>query len=374
MAKTRSREIAVGAMFALGLIILALSIMALGDGSNLFREKVRYFVVFPSVEGMGIGSPVKMSGVQIGAVSGLKLSKDPSRSGIQVEFGVDADYRQRIREDSTAALAILQLLSGEKFVELFPGSVDKPELPEGSEIALRQDPEMLDAINAASQNINVISVSLRNILASLEAGDGILGQMISDPKFGKEGLEALRGALENIEALTDDLRSGKGFLGRMIEDRDFAAKVDSLGDVIEGLAAIVARIDLDSGALGEILREDGTGKQAVRDLADAAASLKNVAATLESDRGLIGKLLNDEIYSEQLATDLQTVLGNFAEISDKLNRGQGTLGLLISERTLHDGAEDVVAGMNDSKFARWLLRHYQKKGIKAPAEEGDGGE
>ena len=55
------------------------------------------------------------------------------------------------------------------------------------------------------------------------------------------------------------------------------------------------------------------------------------------------------------------------------------LGLLVNERTLHDGLEDVVAGVNDSKFARWLLRHYRKKGVQAlgqeeaPAEEEEGG-
>ena len=27
--------------------------------------------------------------------------------------------------------------------------------------------------------------------------------------------------------------------------------------------------------------------------------------------------------------------------------------------------EEIVAGTNDSKFARWLMRHYQKKGIEA---------
>ena len=31
--------------------------------------------------------------------------------------------------------------------------------------------------------------------------------------------------------------------------------------------------------------------------------------------------------------------------------------------------EDVVAGVNDSKFARWLTRHYHKKGIKAETKE-----
>jgi hypothetical protein len=38
----------------------------------------------------------------------------------------------------------------------------------------------------------------------------------------------------------------------------------------------------------------------------------------------------------------------------------------VNDRTLYDSAEDVVTGVNDSKFARWMLRHYQKAGIEAP--------
>jgi hypothetical protein len=60
-----------------------------------------------------------------------------------------------------------------------------------------------------------------------------------------------------------------------------------------------------------------------------------------------------------------------AEITDKVNRGVGTLGALVNERTVHDGLEDVIAGVNDSKFARWLLRHYQKNGIEAASPEDD---
>jgi len=39
---------------------------------------------------------------------------------------------------------------------------------------------------------------------------------------------------------------------------------------------------------------------------------------------------------------------------------------LVNDRTLYDSAEDVITGVNDSKFARWMLRHYQKQGIEAP--------
>ena len=57
-SKKPSRDVAVGAMFAMALIVLAIVIMALGDGSNLFRNQVGYVVVFPTVEGMGVGSPL----------------------------------------------------------------------------------------------------------------------------------------------------------------------------------------------------------------------------------------------------------------------------------------------------------------------------
>ena len=87
---------------------------------------------------------------------------------------------------------------------------------------------------------------------------------------------------------------------------------------------------------------------------------------LESTDGLVGKLLNDPAYSDAIASKLQETVTNLAEITRKINEGSGTLGALVNNRTLYDSAEDVFAGVNDSKFARWMLRHYQKKGIEAP--------
>ena len=72
-----------------------------------------------------------------------------------------------------------------------------------------------------------------------------------------------------------------------------------------------------------------------------------------------------------MSRDLRRLVGNLAEISDKINRGEGTLGALVNERTLYEGMEDVVAGANDSKFARWLLRRYQRKGIKVEEQQAD---
>jgi len=372
MARRRARDLTVGVLFALALIILALTIMAVGGESRLFVRKAYYSVIFPTAEGLRAGSPVKMAGVEVGTVASIRLSTSPDTPGIEVEIGVDHAFSGRVREDSRAALRILQLLSGEKFVEIIPGSPDSPLLPEGSVIEPVQETALLEQAAVTAENLNEITISLKKILGDLESGRGLMGQMITDPEFGQKGLEALRGALENLEKLTGDLIQGRGFVGRLLYDEEFATKVDTLSRALDNLTRLLAGIDVEKGALGTVLQEGGTGQQAIEDLRAAAASLRRVTSRLEAGEGLFGRLLNDPEYSEGVARDLRRTVTNLAEITEKINQGDGTLGALVNDRTVYDGLEDVVAGMNDSKFARWLLKHYRKRGIEAeelPAEQ-----
>ena len=364
MARRRTQDVTVGALVALALLLLAVAIMAVGGESKLFASKSVYRVVFPAVDGLVVGSAVKIAGVQVGTVSAVRLSADPAQSGIEIEIGVDETYAQRVREDSRAKLRILQFLTGEKFVEITPGSSEFPVLPEGSLIEPVQDPELLKQAEVAAENINEITVSLKNILATLESGEGLIGQMINDPEFGQEGLAALKGSFQNLQLLTNDLLAGKGFVGRLLRDDAFAARLDDLGRAIESVSTLLTSIQLDEGAVGALLEPGGAGEVAIEDLRQASASLKVVTWRLENGHGLLGKLLEETSYEGDLAQDLGTALANLAEITGKINRGEGTLGALVNERVLHDGAEEVIAGVNDSKFARWVLRHYQKRGIE----------
>lgn len=368
MPRRGAKDFTVGALFALALIVLAVTIMAVGGESRLFAAKATYSVIFPDATGLTVGSPVKMAGVQIGTVSAIRLSTDPQQVGIEVVVGVDEDYSGRIRKDSRAALRILQLLSGEKFVEIMAGSPDSEALPEESRIETLQDTEILKQAALAAENLNDITVALKNILDSLERGEGLIGQMLVNPDFGKEGLEALGDTVQNLKQLTSDLLQGRtphpGFLSRMLYDQEFANSIDDLGRAFEKVAEILDNVDPQSGAVGALIQPDGAGQQAIEDLREAAASVRRITARLEGDTGLVGRLLNDEEYSEGVARDLRTTVANLAEITRKINDGEGTVGALINERVLYDSLEDVIAGVNDSKFARWMIRHYQKKGIK----------
>jgi len=362
MARRGGRDLAVGAMFALALVVVALAIMAVGGDSGLFFKRIEYSIVFPSADGLLFGAPVKMSGVKIGTVSSVELPTDPLTSGINVAISVDPVYAGRIQTDSRSALRILQLLTNEKYVDLTAGQSGEL-LPPGSQIPVIKE--------TGAENLSDITVSLKTILGRLESGQGLLGQMLQDPEFGKAGMEALGRTMENMEQLSANLKQGRGAVGRLLADEQLAAKLDTLGAAIDAFAVLMERLSRGDGAFGALLTEDGPGEQAIGDLGESVAALRRITERLESDQGLLGRLLNDPEYSEALADDLGSALANIAEITAKINRGEGTLGAILNDRALYDGADDLVAGTNDSKFARWMLRHYRKKGIEAQEAAAD---
>ncbi|HEX6852052.1 MAG TPA: MlaD family protein [Candidatus Polarisedimenticolaceae bacterium] len=368
-SKNRSRDVLVGGFTVLALVVFALAVMAVGGESRLFSKKASYRAVLQSSDGLVIGSPVKMSGVQVGTVTDVRLSQDPSSAGIEVTLGVQRAYQGRVREGSMAALRFLQYLSGEKYVEITPGDPGRAEIAEGSLIPTQEGSRFLETGEDIAENLNEITLALRRILEPLEEGKGLLGEMIQNPEFGKEGLQAARGALENLEALTARLRAGEGFAGRMLFDPSMEPRADDLGRAIHGVADAVERLEKGEGAAGDLLSEGGRSKQAVADLAEAAASLKRTAAQLESREGLLGRLLYDKEYGDAVAKDIRETVSRMNSIAGKIDSGQGTLGALVNERVLHDSMEEVVAGVGDSKFASWLIRHYQKQGIEAAVPE-----
>jgi phospholipid/cholesterol/gamma-HCH transport system substrate-binding protein len=367
MPKTSGREAVVGAFVVLALIVLAVGVLAVGGESKLFARKVEYRALFPSTDGLIEGSPVKMGGVQIGTVTSLRLPTDPGATGVEVGVGVELAYASRIRQGSEAALRFLQYLSGEKYVEVTPGDPDKPPFEEGDLLPVQEGSRIFEQGEDIADNLNAITVALREILEPLERGEGLLGQALKNPEFGKESLTALQGALKNIEAITGRMRQGEGFAGRLLTDPVLGARVDDLAKAIESLSTLLQSLARGEGAAGDLFERGGDSEQAIAELKEAAASLRRTAVKLESKDGLVGKLLNDEAYSSKVAASLDETVANLAAITGKINRGEGTLGALVNDRTLYDGAEDVIAGVNDSSFARWMLRHYQKKGITAPS-------
>lgn len=91
---------------------------------------------FRSVEGVAVGTDVRLAGIRVGSVTDLDL--DPASYRVQAAFTVRGDLA--IPEDSSVSIASEGLLGG-TFLEIDPG---------GSEFALAAGDEILDTRTTGS--------------------------------------------------------------------------------------------------------------------------------------------------------------------------------------------------------------------------------
>lgn len=108
-----------------------------------------YWASFRSVEGISVGTDVRLAGVKVGAVSGLELNLQTFRA--DTHFTVDNTIE--LPEDTAIIIASEGLLGG-SFMELLPGG-SPFNLEAGAEIEDTQSP-----------------VSLLNLLMKFVSGGG----------------------------------------------------------------------------------------------------------------------------------------------------------------------------------------------------------
>ena len=86
------------------------------DMVNRKNHHMSLMASFSSVQGVNVGTDVKMAGIKIGSVTSLELNKETFAADLElsIQSGV------QIPEDSSAAIEAESLL-GEYFVEIIPG-------------------------------------------------------------------------------------------------------------------------------------------------------------------------------------------------------------------------------------------------------------
>ncbi len=142
MLQSRTVEIGVGAFVALGLaalLMLAMKVSNLADDS-----RGRGYTVtarFDNVGGLKVRSPVTMSGVRIGRVTGISFDSDLYVAVVEMSIAPQYD---RIPADTSASIFTAGLL-GEQYIGLDAGG-GEAFLADGDEIDLTQSALVLEQV------------------------------------------------------------------------------------------------------------------------------------------------------------------------------------------------------------------------------------
>lgn len=373
------RNLRVGALAAAAMVVMAAAILTIGQRQQLFVRHTRYSTTFRNVAGLQQGAQVSLHGVTVGFVERVDLPTGPEDQRIRIRFTVDADYTERIREDTTVQIKTIGLL-GDKYLELRGGSPDRPRVLEGGLVQgkdLAEVEELVDRGEDVVANVLAISSSLKVILRRVEGGEGLIGEMTTDPGTGGKVLANFNDTVTAFRRLVESVERGEGLLGRMVGDEEFArqlvADLTATSEASRRVAGALAT-DLErSGTVYAALVRDPAGERLVLDalsaLRDGSRALAAVAEELESGEGTLPRLLQDREFADDFLTDLAGLVRCLHAVAAKLDRGDGSAGAFLNDPQLYQDLENVVRGVESSKVTSWFVRNRREKGEELAAAE-----
>src|SRR6185436_18264164 len=378
--KKKERSVRVGLLVAASLFVLMLFVFFIGSEQKIFARKNEYEVRLENVTGLAEGNPVKMSGVTIGVIRDIKLPQDPKQRSVEILLMIDRKFAERVRGDSRIRLKKLGLLTGDSYIDVTPGTPRFPPLEPGSVIPSQRQTDVEQLLSSGEDlvdNFVQISYSLKNILARIDRGEGLIGELTTAPETKQRLTDTVLTTMNKTNAALAHMESGRGVLGKLIYDDKYAEQLTaSLGSAAKSLETITGTVqksfETGDGAVPALLSDAETKKKVtelVDNLRTTSSNLATFSASFQTGQGLIPRLVNDKEYGDQALGEFTQLIRQLNEVVAKINTGQGTAGKLISDPALFESVNDILIGINESKLLRWLIRNRQQSGIERRYKE-----
>src|SRR5207237_388885 len=257
------------------LLVLMIFVFFIGSEQKIFSRKNEYKVRLDNVTGLAEGNPVKSSGATVAGVKDITLPRDPKLKDVDIQLMVDRKYAERIRTDSRARLKKLGLLAGDSYVDISPGSPKFDALEPGAMIPAARQTNVDQLISSGEDlvdNFVQISYSMKNILSRIDRGEGLLGELTTQPETKQRLTDTLMATLNKTNAILSHVESGRGVLGKIIYDDRYGEELTgSLKSTAVSMQTLVGNMNdafkNGQGALPALLN-DPEGKKKIFDLVD----------------------------------------------------------------------------------------------------------
>jgi len=243
-----------GIFIFLGSALLIIGIFVLGNKEALFKSTFTVKAYFQNVEGLRNGAPVRLSGVDVGAVKSIRIIGEKA-SVIEVTLRLLDDVRRFIREDTEAGIETEGLV-GYKFISLDIKSSEAEHVKDGGTILAKEPISFADVIEE-TQGIMAytkdMTKDLSEIVAKINAGEGTIGRLLNDEELYYATTEITKSAGASLDSITYDLRFVVGIFKEMGSGLNDI--VDKVNNTVAGVDTIIANVRKGRGVVGALLAE-----------------------------------------------------------------------------------------------------------------------
>lgn len=298
--------------FVLGAVVLLIVAVLVFSSTKFFTPKERFVVYFGgSLNGLAIGAPVKLKGVQVGTVTGIVVEYEGDKLGLMTpvyfEFEpeklasigtlrrlpFDERVKVLIEQGLRAQLAMQSLVTGQLYIELafFPDTPVKlvkvdsevPEIP-----TIPSDTEEIK--NTISHLVTEIRrLPLEEIFATLLEAVRNINMVTSSEEFqhsaqaADETLEAAHRLIAHIDNKVDPLAASLEFT--LADTRKLMRRVDRHVEPLsastkQALVSVQTAMEQAEAAMASMQNITGETSPVYNDLSTALGEISKAARSL----------------------------------------------------------------------------------------------
>ena len=270
------RSIKIGIVVTLSIALLFLAVVNSDLLKGLLSHNVALYARAPVVNGLRIGAPVWLQGIEIGSVRSLSLRPED----VVIKLSLERSALVNLKKDAEASISTMGLL-GDKFMELSRGTSDKPFLRAGDTITGRMAPGLDQVLETSAGSVHLVEEFIRKL-------DTIAGKAAS----------------------------GKGLIGTLLTDTILYHRINYIAGVI---AKNVIEYDTGMGTVKRLLTDDALYKVAVK----AAEQVDTLGLKVNNGSGALARLANDSsiyINLNRAVIHLQSLEDTVARAAASVNR------------------------------------------------------
>jgi phospholipid/cholesterol/gamma-HCH transport system substrate-binding protein len=294
-----------------------------------FTRKIALRSYFDNAGGLREGAPVRLAGVDIGNVTGIRIVGDKPMTPVEVTMKVNTKFKFNLRKDSVTLLSTAGVL-GETYVDIDSSTANGPEATDGDTLAARNQPQIEDVVRASQgtlQNMDALLKRVDRIVAFIESGQGSIGKVIYSPAL----YDQLNATVAEFKGLMDDIQRGKGSLGPLLtSDEAYKKAINAL----DKLNVIVDDLQQGKGAAGKLLKDPELYDNANK----TVANVRQLTDDINAGKGALGKMAHDQ----EFANKLQETINNLEALSERLQKGEGTAGMLFKDPALYNNSNQML--------------------------------
>jgi len=319
------------ASITLGILILLMS----GTG-GIFTRKILLKSYFDNAGGLRVGAPVRLQGVDVGNVTGIRVVSNPALrlTPVEVTMKVSMRFHSSLHKDSVTTLSTAGVL-GETYIDIDSAQAHGPEVQPGDTLSTRESPQIEDVVRASQstlQNLDNLEKRVDRILAFVESGQGSIGKVIYDPSL----YNRLNDTIAQFQGLVKEVTAGNGTLGKLLVDDELYRKANA---TVDKLNTVIDDLNAGKGTAGKLLKDPtlyDTANQTI-------GNVKKLTDDINAGKGALGKFAADQ----EFANKLQNTINKLSDLSDKLTSGQGTVGKLIQDPSVYNNMDQLLVETRD---------------------------